>query len=382
MKQKIDVVLLIILVFFGPVFSYLLPIKMLGKDLFITVIPFLYSFYLALFSLNKNEWKSIFILVIYVICNLVRFFLYNEVFFDNVISNSFIIYIIFFILIFRNYQSSLNLFSILSKVILFSLIFNFINTILFVTGLPCFDFKNELSDDFVMGSRFGGILGGSNVQAHFIAILHLFYLSINRNIGVTKLSVISIISFISVLPTLSRGALAIILFIYFYNILSKFYYIGNIIFLIGLAILLTWLYNFLVYEGSFIEIFQSLSGRLEVDDHFGTRTEKNIFALERSFESINSFFWGIPVHRQSDGVLNISDNSFTLIISKFGYPFSLIFIVYLISYFKINRKSFVFLVVIFFVSFTNNSFLYFQWCLVVIIIQKYFSFLSNSVSIK
>jgi hypothetical protein len=235
-------------------------------------------------------------------------------------------------------------------------------------GLPHIANSDELADDFVASSRFAGIMGGANVQANFTAILFIVYLYGSKNMSVLKITFFAVLALIGVLPTVSRGGLLIILL----NVVNKYYKLlvkGGIKvkLIIGIVVVLFGQIIVNIQFGTINDFFESYQERTETDDFSNGRIERIFFTYDRITENNVGVFIGIPAIRQTESKeFSISDNSGTLVLANTGFIFLVLFFGYIIHNF--NRKliysssASVYIITLIFTAFTNNAFLYFQWC--------------------
>ena len=196
-----------------------------------------------------------------------------------------------------------------------------------------------------------------------------------------KIFFFAVLALLGILPTMSRGGLLIVLLAVF----NKYYYLLEkasikvklvLCLCIGLSINVT-----INHSNEAISIFfESYLERAEADDLSSGRIERLTFTYDRITENIAGIFIGIPKMRQTESVeLNISDNSGTLVLANTGLLLFVMFFGYIINNF--NRKlisssnASVYIIALIITAFTNNAFLYFQWC--TFAISGYYLIVSN-----
>lgn len=368
-------ILLILIVSLGPAFSFYFPLKVANVSLFTTFLPFvlLVFFYFKNLLIFNDRFTVLMIIFFLIFILTLRQILYDESFLKSLVGNVYVIYIPFFISIYRNFNYTEKRIKTLTFIIEVILFINILNSILFILGENHINNINEYNDDYVEDSRFNGILGGANVQAHFISILFVVYINIKKNIGVISVFLIGLLSIIAIMPTVSRGGIIILLINLVVSLIFLYKSGKNSVKILALliVILTTIGISTLLNFDQIDVLYSSYIARTEVDDQSGGRLDRIYFAADRLSENILSPFIGIANNRQTESSkLSISDNSVLLVVANLGVFFAYIFLFYVFKQFNLKHikltDSRFYVLSILITSITNNSFLYFQWCLIAI----------------
>ena len=360
----------LLIVGLGPGLHYFMPTEVFGFSLLTTLIPFCLLTFLYLKNINKFNDKLflLFILGILILVLFVRTLIYQENYLTLISSSAYIFYIPFLFSLFKKFEFTIVRRKSFLFIVLVVFLIHSINSIFYLINLPFIENVDKLSDDYVPFSRFTGILGGSNVQANFLAILFCLLVYSDENMGFIKTTILGIISIVCITPTLSRGAVLIVLLNMFYLIIRIFRrqtILAKCVltFLLILNISLIDNVQFESFYGS-IEIFQE---RFEAEDISGGRLDRLTFAYDKIRENFSAIVFGIPkVGQTKSDELNISDNSGTLVLANTGFIFSILFFYYI--FFNFNFKyisashGWVYVVSLALTVFVNNAFLHFQWC--------------------
>jgi hypothetical protein len=377
------IISLLLLVGLGPAIHYFIPIKVLEFSFFSTLLPFILLSFLYLKNVNLFGDKSflLFIFSILFLVLLVRLVLYGENFLQLIKSTSYFLYITILFSIFKKYEFTAERRKNILHVVTALFLFHSLNSIFFLLGLPHIAVVDELSDDYVAFSRFTGIFGGANVQANFNAILFIILLHGSKKQGVLTITFFAVLAILGIVPTVSRGGLLLVLlnlFIKYYQMLAKASFYIKLVFGLSVVLYITTTVNHpnettSIFSASYLE-------RLDDEDFAGSRIERLTFTFDRITENNAGIFIGIPKIRQTESKeLNISDNSGTLVLANTGLVFFMMFFGYIINNFKRKHISssnvFVFIISLMITTFTNNAFLYFQWC--IFAICGYYLIVSN-----
>ena len=122
--------------------------------------------------------------------------------------------------------------------------------------------------------------------------------------------------------------------------------------------------------GGFSEALWLALNRFDINLSDDPRVLKTILSLNLISESFHGFLWGLPIETITQATLGgfqVSDNSFFLVLLRFGFIFFIVWvgsIIYLIS--RFNRLRVLYWIWIFFALFTTNSILWdsFIFCLI------------------
>ena len=358
--------LLFIIILFGPIFSYLLPVDILGISLFNVFFPLLLIVIILSYNIKLNIYIKflIFFIISYLVILFLRYFIYGESFLQATINNFYAIYFLLLFILFRNNPLTTNTIKFISKIIFISLIFNFVNTIFFLLDLPNINAVNELSEDFIENSRFVGIMGGANVQANFVVIQLFLFISINKHRSILFRIIIIFCTLIAILPTLSRGGILfwlICLITLFTQLQIKYL----LLFILSIIILLAQT-NIIQYFNILDGVFDSLNNRMLNDDISNGRIDLFNLFIDRMLENGNTFIIGIEQTKQFGQFgISFSDNSFILLISNLGFCLVIFFIFYIIfflSQLKLYGAEYkLYLIGTFFIFTTNNTLLHLHW---------------------
>ncbi len=316
-----------------------------------------------------------------------RSLVYSESFFQSFSGDIYILFIPISFLIFKNLFVSLGKFNLIRSIILIIILFNFLNSTLYILGLNFFETQFEDSENYLAFSRFSGLFGGPNLSSNAVMLLIIIYLLTADKFKIVSTLLMSFIFFITVLPNLSRGPLLIFtIFLLLYIIFNMKYNLRNIVLM---SISFFSVISFFVYliNNSELEMFyNSLLERVEeLDGKYG-RLDRFILTINLCFDNFISMIIGIKVSNQTiNDDFCISDNSLTLFLANFGLPFALLFIFLIIRYFKYfniinNNNKIIYTLVIISTGVLNNAVLWTVWSLYVILGFKLLS-VSNQVDL-
>lgn len=355
------------------IFDYFIPIKILGLSLFVTIIPYsivFLVFFKKIKLLNYNFLVSYLVITVsFILILATRALIYGEDFISLIGVNRYVLFVPVVLIL----LGSLDFKSIISEkkmfiYLLIILLIHALNSLFYMIRLPFIEHVDVLADDYVEFSRFGGIMGGANVQGVFSSTIYMIMILSNWRMSFLKFSFLTIIALIAVSPTVSRGGLLVILIPFFYYIIINFKK-GNLLRKISLiSFMFVTLTMFIsIVDFSKIEIlYSAFTNRLGQDDMDSGRTERLIYFWSIINENIERYFIGAPASLQSSRGNEVSDNVFTLIPVNFGFFFSILFLLYVFiiigkNYDKKQANINCFLFVVFIVSFTNNSIIWTAW---------------------
>jgi hypothetical protein len=352
--------------------------NILGLSFFTTIVPWFFLFIIILsnfYQFNHNFYIYLFIIFsAHISVAIVRYLFYEESAYNLIFGPRYIYFylILIWVLNISNFNiKSLNQYKLLFNLII---IFHFINSLLKIIGYPHMDLSDINSDYYVEDSRFGGFYGAPNVQSNVTSIIYLIFVFINLEMKTSKIIIFTLMTLISILPTISRSGfiLTFLTFIFYfvYHILIKK---TTIIFKFKKILHIVIIYFFTIYLFILLELDTytiSILQRFTTNDNIAidqSRSNRFFYFYDILRHNLNYLFAGIPDILQSsvyDPLFSISDNTFTLLISKFGIFFSILFLFILkISFYKIKFNP----VIIFYFSLaiivftTNNSIIWSQW---------------------
>lgn len=208
-----------------------------------------------------------------------------------------------------------------------------------------------------------GLLGSSLVAYH--AVLGLFLLTSQERQSVTNWLIIGFFVLV-IISSSTRLAIIFMLILLLRSVISKVQ-VKELCYGIIVALVFLFLTQFL---GGFSESASMALSRFDITFSDDPRVLKTILSLNLLLDSLSGFLWGLPtetINNATLGGFQISDNSFFLVLLRFGFIFCVVWIgsmVYLIS--RFNRISVLYRVWIFFALFTTNSIVWdsFIFCLI------------------
>ncbi|MEX0596524.1 MAG: hypothetical protein WD512_08475 [Candidatus Paceibacterota bacterium] len=284
----------------------------------------------------------------------------------NLISVIFPIYALLILTLSKYYNPSPKQGKFIIYFLIFTLIFFASISLLRLLGLPTIEVTNTNAGDYVNLGRYSGIMGGANVYANititiFLIIVLSSYLK-SRSIKIF----LFIICFIAISPTISKLAFLLLIVIGIYLPIGTERKIFVYIFT-GTLISIMWLIVISYWEFLNIDDYLFRFQIMELSND--SRVDKVYYTIKMLFSNAVHIILGIPNKYQSSSVINISDNSFTLILENYGLLY-LIFIIK-IFYKKIkeiiafkNHKA-ILLLTIFLIFTVNNSLLWLNWVVLV-----------------
>lgn len=355
------------------IFDYFFSVKILGLSFFVTIVP--YSIVFFVFLKNIKIFNRIhliiylFIVVLFLIIIAARVLFYGENVIGLIGFNRYVLFVpIILILLDR-----LDFATIISEKKMFSYLFLILivhafNSLFYMIGFPFIEHVDVLAEDYVQLSRFGGIMGGANVQGVFSSTIYMLMILSNWRMSFLKFIFLTIIAIIAVSPTVSRGGFLVILIPFFYYIIMNFKK-GDLLrksTLVTFIIVVIVMFNINVDFTKIEIVYSAYFNRIDEDDTSGGRTDRLTYFWTLINENFGRYFIGAPSSLQSSGGNEISDNVFTLIPVNFGFFFSFLFLSYV---FIIPSKNYggkqsnvnCFLFIVFIISFTNNSIIWTAW---------------------
>lgn len=224
-----------------------------------------------------------------------------------------------------------------------------------VDSLPVIIFDGE--------SRRDGLLGSSLVAYH--SVLALFALTSRERMSLFNWFLVGCIVLI-IFACQTRIAIIFMMIILLSQFFSRvrvkklgYWFFAGALFLIVAEIV-----------GGFSEALWLALNRFDINLSDDPRVLKTILSLNLISESFHGFLWGLPIETITQATLGgfqVSDNSFFLVLLRFGFIFFIVWvgsIIYLIS--RFNRLRVLYWIWIFFALFTTNSILWdsFIFCLI------------------
>jgi hypothetical protein len=371
--------LVILFLYFGiaAIFDYFLTIKILGLSLFVTIITYGVVFFVFAKNLkiiNKNQIIFYFIIVVFLVGILIlRTFFYVENFISLIGTNRFIIFVPIVLMLCNKINFEKESDKMIRYSLLVILLIHTLNSIFYFVGFPAIEHVDILADDYVEFSRFGGIMGGANVQAVFTSTIYMILILSNLRISVVKFLLLTIVAIVAIIPTVSRGGMMVItvtLLYFFYVKFKMGTFLKRVSILFSVLLLIT--VSITQVDFSNLEIvYTSFSNRFDSDDLSSGRGERLVYFWQIINENFVPYLIGVPVSVQETDTNTISDNVFTLLPVNLGVLFTFIFLIFI---FTLNSKDVAkkqsnincFLFIIFIVSFTNNSIIWTAWTYYVI----------------
>jgi hypothetical protein len=387
--------LVILFLYFGiaAIFDYFLAINILGLSLFVTVITYLVVFFVFIKNvkiIDENQINLYQIIVILLLGIVVaRTFLYGENFISLMGANRFIIFVPLVLMLCNKINFEKESDKMIRYSLLGILLIHTLNSVFYFFGLPSIEHVDILADDYVEFSRFGGIMGGANVQAVFTSTIYMILILSNLRMSVAKSLVLTLVAIIAVVPTLSRGGMLVIVLtlMYFFYIKFKkgtFFDVIGILFgvLAVIAIASTQI------DFSNLEVvYTSFFNRFDQDDLSSGRGDRLVYFWQIINEGFVPYLIGVPTSVQETATNSISDNVFTLLPVDLGLLFTIIFLLFILTLnSKDNTKRqgniYCFLVIIFIISFTNNSIIWTAWTYYAIFGFFYLKFKNRQAELK
>jgi hypothetical protein len=379
--MKIKNLLLIIAILYSglsDIFDFYYKFNILGLSFFTTVLPWLLLI-LVIFNNFKNLNQNFYFFLIltfaaHILIVIIRHVFYEELLYNLILGPRYIYFYIVLIMSFKFTNMDQIVFNQYKLLFNLIIIFHFTNSLLKISGYPHLDLSDINSDYYVEDSRFGGLYGAPNVQSNISSIVFLIFVLVNLEMATFKIILFALMTIITILPTISRSGFVItilaLLFYFIYNILiKKSTFRFKLIKLLHIGIITILTINiFIFYELDKYTIY--LFQRFLTNDSISTdqsRSNRFLFFYDILKNNLNYLFAGIPDKLQSskyDPLFSISDNSFTLLISKFGIFFSVLYLFILrLSIGKINLNPILlfYLGTVLIVFSTNNSIIWSQW---------------------
>ncbi len=379
------IILQLIFLSFAAVFHKLEPIIIGGASLFLIIIPYVLMFFVFLNNLGKISTREVQLLIVIILLAFlimfIRTILYDEILSKSV-SSVYVIFIPTMFLILKNTYIPLSKYSLIRRVILIVIGFNFLNSLLYLMGLEFFETKFEDSDKYIAFSRFSGLFGSPNISSNIVLLMTILYVLTAEKLKESSALIMSIIFFITVLPNLSRGPIfiyIIFLIIYVIKVLKIKFNFVNVSFLILSLLGVLFFLSYFLENSEVDNVYNSFLNRTEeeLDGKYG-RMDRFYLAIKLIFEDFNAMLIGIQSSKQTvSEVFSISDNSLTLVLSNFGIPFTVLFVYFItknINFYKIVKsKKQVFTQAVVMMGVFNNAVLWTAWPFFVILGYKLLS---------
>jgi len=361
----------------SPILDTILTLKFLGISFFILVIPI--SLILILILKNteifKIEIKGYFLILLLLLSiSFIRYLSYDESIINNLIQNNFILLFPLYFILFKHLNFNESSKKTINIILISILVIQTLNSLFYLLNLPCININYEdIIDVDNFDIRFRGILGGSNTQSNFIALIVMILILGNSKKGLLFLFCISTLGLVCIIPCGSRGPilfLLIILVIAFLknqnvNIISK------IIVLILFIFILSFIYNLLVKSFPFIDnVISNFTGRAQnfVVEGDETRNEKYKIGYDIITSNFSYIIIGSPTKLQNKGLVTFSDNGFLHLILSSGLILNVILLIYITNISKLfvksiiaNYKIILYITIVCLMLFLNNAVLWFAW---------------------
>ena len=311
-------------------------------------------FIIAKPKINEVIILSIFLLLFTVISILrIRFY---GVDFSSIITNFWYVYLpLVFLISIKKIRYSKNFYI---NILFFHTAFLSLIGTLFLLGLPTIEIQSPQTKDLFSNifHRYEGIYAGANVHANILATFFLMYSLISKNIY--KIFILSPFVLMSIVATGSRLGLLIFLMTTLYIFSRKKPIFSLFIVLLSSYFIYT---NFDFSNLDLRLINQSLDiegGRIDKTRLFFNLINENILEV---------LAIGVPPSFLTKGIVNISDNSLSLLILNSGIIFTIFWFISIKIAFKnfyINlfKNKFLF-VIIFLIFILNNAILYLPWAI-------------------
>ena len=352
----------IVIAAYGPFLSTYIPVELGGVSLFSVILPNLMAL-MSLFTRRISNKVSVGFLagnvVLILTIALLRSVFYKEHFLELLLT-SWPIWVLLILALLssqRGYKSNRREKNIFVYLILSLCLLHTINSVLFIQKIIWINNGFDNSGYEILWGRFRGVLGGANIQGVYNA--YLFYcLWKFIKMPFHWSLILWLTALVSVVPTLSRGGILVLVFMLFDVFLvassrQKRY-------LVIMTIIISVYSRGFITELSLIQRFMTgdvTSGRLDkLMYFFDLLASENIFLI-----------LGIPRYLQSIDV-ELSDNSFVALFASLG-TFLFLWIIgikYIRKYNGIRWRIDAFLLSIMCVLFLNNAYIWIPWLFLII----------------
>jgi len=355
--------LLIAVISISEILSIIFPISLLGKNFFLVAPFFIIAFLVIHFFLFKNRKALVPVILCFglliaflLLASFMHLILYNQLlgFFQYRFVFQIALAAALTVVMLGSISRDQFFRVIVSVVLVLSFIQGIgyyflpeIQIIKSVDSAPMIIFDGQATRE--------GIFGSSLVAYH--AVLALFALTsrerISRSTGI-------IIGCVVLVILASQTRIAIIFMVLI--LLNRF------ISIVRVRDLGSWFFTAVFFittaamMGGFSEMLSLSLNRFEISFTDDPRILKTLLALNLTSESLSGFLWGLPIETVDSarlGGFQVSDNSFFLVLLRFGFIFCIVWIssiIYLIT--RFNRLKLLYLLWIFFALFTTNSILW------------------------
>ena len=317
MKVKHLLVFFIVYLPIAPVLENYFALDIGGYSFWITVFPFLILMFMFFLKWAVMS-PSIIVLLLTFVLLLILVILARTLSYSvdksitaQVIGAYFLIAPIIITENFNKVRFDSKFYNLITLILICHLTFNSVIGLLYILGYETIEYKTMTVE--VIGSRFAGIYGNANVYSNFVFIIYLIIVLINpKNWYLVIYSSMALIPVI--MSSLSRAPLILFVFTLVFLLRDKIKFkfivpISALFIFIYFSVSKLWEYGGLGITNRLISLYES--------GDTGSRDEKFYQAIELTFSSINSIFIGVSPELLQKGY-NISDNSFTLIITSYG----------------------------------------------------------------
>ena len=366
------IIFLLILTTFSNFFFNAVPITVFGISLYLFLFLAL-IFIIFLLKIKTQSKFDVFIyllfLLIFVFFSSLRFLAYNsEANFLSYLLNHFSFYLPPILLMIT---SSLNIlfFKKLKQFLIIILLIQAVLSVLFILGLPTINLLTE--NHLENYRRYVGIMSGANVNANFNSLIVAVLLLSPNNYTFSKKILVIVLGIISVLPSFTQLAFAIIFLLFVYEIFNFIKKKTSISVWLLIPILIIPLFLLINDNISNLRELRTID-RIIYSIEFGgdgVRSSKYLYGISVLFENFTSFFIGPPQTKQIGNFIEFSDNSFIQMPLNLGVPLFILFILLMIKFSKFLKQKItlnliVFLSIIHVTLLLNNAIFWIPWLFV------------------
>ena len=347
---------------YGPFLATYITAEIGGASLFSVVLPYLFAI-LSLLTRKVSNYVGLIYLSVSFILGTIFAFLRSVVFEEQFLNLLFSTWAIWSLTVLGLLASQKFYFTkalekkFFTFVLLSLCLLHTMNSFLFTQKVIWINNGFDNSGYEILWGRFRGVLGGANIQGVYNA--YLFYcLWKLLNTKLHWALIIWMIALVSVLPTVSRGGLLVLL-IMLIDIFKSSSFRHKVY--LGMAVIMFSVYGIdALSELSIAQRFSTgeiTSGRLDKTSYF--------FSLLGS-DGLFILF-GIPRNLQVSGV-QLSDNSFTAMFASYGIIIFLWY--YALKYLRKQNntqwRTNLFMLSVFCVLFLNNAYIWVPWLFLIV----------------
>lgn len=345
----------------APILTRYFPLSLTGSSFWDTEFPFLAILvYILSNGLIKKVSELILLILFLVFVFSVSFFrshIFNEDLSNTIFNSWFLFFPLLVFIALRNIEFQ-KIFKIINIILFFQILFHGTLGWLLILGLPTIEFEGISK---VVGGRFEGIYGASNVYSNYLFSFFLVFALLNK--GKYLLIIIcSILVFGGAIASGSRGPLVLLMLTLVFITLKSF---QNQKFKTLLIIIILGLFGRFILDWLPLDITNIRLSETGIIDT--GRLTKNDIAIEGLSSSVQSLIFGLNGSQLYKNGIDISDNSFTLIPISYGIiVFGLwslmvmFFSRFKLIYFRNSSIAFYIICIVFIFS-INNSILWLPW---------------------